>query len=311
MTRRAFTLVEALVVIAIVAVLAGLLLAAVQKVRAAAARADCQNRLKQLALAAHHYHGVHGRLPPGRVPTPVIPPPLGGMPAAGWETFLLPHLERPALWESAVAAYQVSPVVSDPAHVGLRTAVPAFACPADSRTATPQLAKFHDIPVGLTSYLGVAGKRAAAKDGVLFDGSAVTLGAITDGTSQTLLIGERPPDANFDLGWWYAGYGVDGAGTMEMILGVTEPDPTPLSMEPCGVPNVRFGPANGFGDRCAILHFWSLHPWRRQLRPLRRLGPVRELSGGRRTPPNGDPGRGRHREPRLTRDSPCQPGDGR
>ena len=259
MTRRAFTLVETLVVIAIIAVLCGLLLVAVQKVRAAAARADCQNRLKQLALAAHTYHDVHRHLPPGRVATTVVPPPPGGMPAAGWETFLLPHLERPALWQSAIAAYQSSPSIVDPAHVGMATAVPAFACPVDGRTATPRLAVAHNITVGLTDYLGVAGRWARAKDGALFDGSAVRLADITDGASSTLLIGERPPDANFDLGWWYAGYGIDGAGTMEMLLGVAEPDPTPLSMEPCGVPNVAFGPASGFGDRCAILHFWSLH----------------------------------------------------
>ena len=252
--RSAFSLIEVLVVIAIVAVLIGLTLSAVQRVRAAAARTQCQNNLRQLGLAHHLYHHSHGRLPPG-VATPVSRDPY---PFMSWHTRLLPYLEQTALWDEAVAAFQSNPdFTRPPEHPGASRALPVFGCPTDLRALSPQVLR-SGRPRGLTSYLGIAGNRAVLQDGVLFTDSSVRLADITDGTANTLLLGERPPSANMVLGWWYAGWGQDRDGDGDMLLGVRAKNQGGYAPE-CPVGPYQFQPGD-FKNQCDAFHFWSPHP---------------------------------------------------
>jgi prepilin-type N-terminal cleavage/methylation domain-containing protein len=108
--RYGFTLVELLVVIAIIVVLIGLLLPAVQRVRESASRTACSNNLKQLGLALHNYHDVNKKLPPGQVQGPYPPANIFWKVNHGWAVFLLPYLEKQALYK----AYRWDRRLSDP-----------------------------------------------------------------------------------------------------------------------------------------------------------------------------------------------------
>src|SRR5688572_4781515 len=90
-TRRGFSLIELLVVMAIIAILIGLLVPAVQRVRESAGRTQCANNLKQMALAAHLYHDAHKVLPPSR---------YAMMEGQTWAWMLLPNLEQKALYDA-------------------------------------------------------------------------------------------------------------------------------------------------------------------------------------------------------------------
>jgi prepilin-type N-terminal cleavage/methylation domain-containing protein/prepilin-type processing-associated H-X9-DG protein len=204
--RGGLTLIELLVVIAIIAILIGLLLPAVQKVRAAAARAQCLNNLKQIALAAHNYHGNHGQFPTGARPSVTV----NGVPTQGTNVWveLLPHIEQDNLyrkWDFADNRNNVA---------GGRDAIQAqviklLICPSDLLPDPVwELNGNYPVPTwsfgfyGMSSYGGNAGTRSVltggmpdlpklSKDGVIFVGSHVCLEDITDGSSNTLLFGER------------------------------------------------------------------------------------------------------------------------
>src|SRR5206468_26654 len=143
-------------------------------------------------------------------------------PFMSWLARLLPHVEMQALWTQTTDAYAKDrDFLHSPPHVGLATPVRLFGCPSDSRTSEFGMTE-DKRAVAFTSYLGVEGRNQFSLDGVLFLDSRIRFGDISDGTSSTLMVGERPPSGSFALGWLYAGWGQSKDGSGDMVLSVRE-----------------------------------------------------------------------------------------
>ena len=198
MPRRGFTLLELLLVVAVLAVLVGLLLPAVQKVRDAAARGQCLNHLRQVGLALHHHHDAQGAFPPGYVSTFDFRGFNEFGPGWGWAAYTLSYLDQGPL----AARLDFNRPVGDPAVAdAVVTQVPVLLCPADHPPPT--------LPVGIrdrdgnvavlmatlaaASYSGNfgIGEPGVDGDGLFFRNTRVRLADVTDGASTTLLAGER------------------------------------------------------------------------------------------------------------------------
>lgn len=265
--RHATTLVEVLVVIGLIALLAGLLLPAVQAARESAVRADCQNKMRQIGLGLHNYASAHGHLPPVGDGTPN--PKTGiGTPERllNWMALVLPHIEQGDLWATSAAACRAQPLpYASPPHVGFSTPVKTFVCPADVRLGAPVWTQKSGT-VALTSYIGTGGTfwptavpdpqgRITATLGVFSSATGTRLTDISDGTSQTLMAGERPPPDSFQAGQWYQRTWVlepfGGPDGIMVCLGPV------AAGDPCGRGSV-FGPGR-LANPCDRLHYWSLH----------------------------------------------------
>jgi len=201
--RRAFTLVELLVVIAIIGVLVGLLLPAVQAAREAARRMQCQNNLKQMGLAMHNYHDAYKKFPAQDYAGKASMCKLVNTSFTyrwGWGSSILPFIEQSALYNQLLpdACSMPPPTTLYNGSLLLQQSIPTFVCPSDPG---PSLNPFHTSPNRSTDQANAYAKSNYVNDqNVINNGESISIGAITDGTSNTFLLSERALILNLNPG---------------------------------------------------------------------------------------------------------------
>lgn len=230
LTRRGFTLIELLVVIAIIAILIALLLPAVQQAREAARRTQCKNNLKQLGLAMHNYHDVAKKFAPGFVDQLTAATPAAGTAVAattqdgnwGWGSYSLPYIDQAPLYNVLNVGNRMLLATAldttNGGQRGLQTVLPAFRCASDvgpslnpgpfaaGTPTAPEIGfQLQGVSMATSNYTGNNASRSLRNEtgpltaagnvqfanGIFWRNSDCSVRDVTDGTSNTVMIGER------------------------------------------------------------------------------------------------------------------------
>lgn len=259
--RPGFTLVELLVVIAIIGVLVALLLPAVQAAREAARRTQCKNGLKQIALALQNYHGTHQRFPEGVVHQNPAPPSVSNSYLGNWSwnALILPYVEQNAAYEqSGVLQTDLATALDDVNKLAaMQAAMPVFLCPTTSSPTIneerdPQSASGQHYGLTTSDYVGVnssnelrrfRGQPGKQANGIFMVEKGTRIREITDGTSNTIILGERSWETTLSGN---EGFVLGRAGVVFGIRGVRD--------------NSEIGLADGMGCGKYAMNYSSSSP---------------------------------------------------
>lgn len=290
--RPGFTLIELLVVIAIIAILIALLLPAVQAAREAARRSTCVNNLKQMGIALHTYHSTHDSFPPGYVSAidPALTDPcdqdaensksvdLG--PGWAWGSMILPQMDQQPHFNSINFSLSVAYAANNTSST---TSLSVYLCPSDfGPSVVPVLADPPD-PARPGTYTGAAvvdrvargnyvgmfglGEICAASgpagraSGVFYRNSRTSVAAITDGTSQTIALGERSHNLSYvtwtarSIGGWLGKTSFFEGGTDQF-----DPSPEECWTQILGPVGLEDGTRTPNALRAHVEDYWSRHP---------------------------------------------------